>query len=469
MAGVVSTQKPNVSFVGGRGTKAGDANAGGGCTKEYWGNLDSPDKALSDVMGTNGEPVSDATAWNGSQSACVVSDNGSGYTRVTKSGCFGSCEVGHIANIQFNLPVNHGRYEVIAVNANYVDLDCTTMVTGTADIKVGGAFDKLQTASDNTTANAAATPQNAFILDNKAEVFTGVGDQIDLDVGGGSPNGDTKKVIVAVDNNGVENERGSRLTINGNGQACHVFRIYDVDSIELRHIYAYNSNNSYYGFYISGSNYHQGFLLNDCESTDCKYGLYSDTQYIRGITVLGGYYESIINSAMSIFSSRWVHLQDIIFKGSYASEPIIDCDIVGTLRVQGCIFYRETNFDTAIKLNSYDTFLYATHNVFYDINYPIVCADVDSRIVSHSNIFVLHTMASMFYFMTAGAVVYSDYNCGWSLEGAPTNIDRWGNIGLGPNSIEADPKFRNGGNRDFRLMASSPCVNTGRPTLGALN
>ena len=86
--GKIWSTNESVIFVGGRGTKAGDANAGGGCTKDVWGDLKAPSLSLSNVMGTNGEPVSDPSAWNGSATACTVTQSSAGKLLITKTGAF---------------------------------------------------------------------------------------------------------------------------------------------------------------------------------------------------------------------------------------------------------------------------------------------------------------------------------------------------------------------------------------------
>lgn len=439
----------SVFFVGGRGAKTGAQDAGGGATKEAWeGALG---KNLANVMGTNGEPLSDSSAWNGSKSACNITNNGGGKVRITKAGAFSSCKVGLIANVAFAAVYTDGRYEVTTVDesGNYVDIDLTYSSVTTCDVKVGGAFDKLLTASDNTDASAT-TAHNVDILTNKSESFIGYSDQIDIDVGGGSGSANTWKRIIGIDDNGAELAEGSYIEVNGYGQTCHVIKINNVENIEIRHIYAKHTLNTYYGFYITASNYCQGFLLKNCKSSDCRYGVYSDTNRIRGITIIGGHYSSATGPALYLNGSRWVFVIGTELAGSL-SGALIDGDVVGTLVVDGCVLYKTGNFVGGVYTDNWDTFLTVRNCVFYNIDDCIKLNDPESRLVQYNNIFVLHTAATgKIINSIAGAIKYSDYSCAWALDGTPAASGRWGQEGKPANAIEVDPQFVDGDSGDFR-------------------
>ena len=188
--GVVFSEKDSVFFVGGRGTKAGDADAGG-CTKEYWGNLKNPNKTLADVMGSNGEPISGSESWNGSQTACDVIESTDHTGKVKIVGLSGDpfeyVEEGHVVNVEFGGIYSDGRYEVISrdFTDEKLEIDLVYISDTTCDAKAGGAFDKLQKVLDGTAADFGGSPHNVEILTNKDETFSGVGDQIDVDRGGG--------------------------------------------------------------------------------------------------------------------------------------------------------------------------------------------------------------------------------------------------------------------------------------------
>jgi hypothetical protein len=438
-----------VFFVGGRGAKWGDVDAGGGAAKQAWQGVLGEN--LANVMGTNGEPLSDSSAWNGSKTACTVTSSGGGKALITRTGAFASVKEGLVANVKFAGVYSDGRYRVnsSSLTDDTIEIELAYSAGTTCDVKVGGAFNRLQNALDNTAADAAS-PHNVDILTNKPETFIGYSDQIDVDTGGGDGSADTWKRIIGIDDNGAELPDGSYVFFDGNGQSCHVFKIMNVQCIELRHIYAKHTLNTYYGFYITASGYRQGFVLKDCKSTGCKYGLYIDHYYIRAITVIGGYYSSATGTAICSYASRWLNVIGAELTGSLAG-PLIDGDVVGTLLVDGCVLHKTGNFVKGVYTDNWDTFLVIRNCVFYNIDDCIELNDPESRLIQYNNIFVLHTAATGKYIKrTAGAIKFSDYSCGWAIDGAPSASGRWGKSSMPANSVEADPQFVDASNGDFR-------------------
>jgi hypothetical protein len=438
-----------VFFVGGRGTKSGDPNAGGGAVKTDWeGALG---KNLANVMASNGEPLSDVSAWNGSQTACNVTSSGGGKVLITKTGAFAPVSEGLVANVKFAGLYSDGRYRVNgnSLTANTIEIELAWSANTTCDVKVGGAFDKLQRALDNTDASTGS-PHNVDILTNKAETFSGIGDQIDIDTGGGSGSAGTWKRVIGVDNDGVELTKGSYVLFDGNNQSCHVFKILDVECIELRHIRAINTAITHYGFYVTATGYCQGFLLKYCNSTGCKHGVYSDTYYIRGLTITGGYYSSATGPALCFSSSRWINVLNAEIVGSSAGA-LIDGDVVGVLLIEGCVLRKTGNYIGGVYTDNWDTFLIICNCVFYNIDSCIKMNDPESRLVQYNNIFVLHTSATgKIINRIAGAIKYSDYSCAWAIDGSPAASDRWGGSGKPEHALEENPQFVDAVNGNFR-------------------
>ena len=462
-----------VFFVGGRGAKTGDADAGGGAAKEAWEGV--LDENLANVMGTNGEPLSDSSAWSGSKSACNITNNGNGEVRITRTGAFSLCTAGLIANVDFYSVYPDGRYEVTAVDGsgNYIDIDLTFTNIEMCDVKVGGAFDKLQTALDNTDADAGAL-HNVTIFTNKPETLSGVGDRIDVDTGGGNGLAGTLKRIIGVDDDGAELAEGSYVDFDGNGQSCHVFKIFNVQCIELRHICAFNSADTHCGFYITASSYCQGFLLRDCKSSGCKCGLYSGTFYIRGLTIIGGYYSSATGTALCFDGCRWVNILSVEIVGD-SIGVLIDGDVIGVLLIDGCVLRKTGNYNGGVYSDCWDTFVIVRNCVFYNIDDSIKLNDPESRLVQCNNIFVLHTATTgKIINRTAGAIKYSDYSCAWAVDGAPSASDRWGGSGKPEHAIEENPQFVDASNGNFRprnqnvLRGGKPDIADNTTEIGAV-
>ena len=475
---IVFEEKDSVFFVGGMGTKAGSASAGG-CTKEFWGDLYNPSKELSDVMGTNGEPVSDAAA--AGAGACDVVNNGSGSVRITKSGqgYFADCSSGLVVNVAFTAAYPNGRYEISAVDTtsgDWIDISLAYSADTTCSVYAGGAFDKLQNALDNTDANAAS-PHNVEILTNLDETFSDSGDKIDIDVGGGDITEGTWKKIIGIDDDGAELGEESYVIIDANNQTCHVFDISDLDNIEFRHIYAKGAALSC-GFYIYGTANHFGYNLICCKSTGCQNAVKMGPHFVRNLFMLGGYY-SAVQHVIYMDSPRYATFINVELVSAVAYDLIYGATL-GHWVIDGCIFKKTTNYSGAVHVTNLTypwVNIVLRNNVFYNID---DCIKIDTgciytRLFEYNNIYVLHTAATgKFIIRSQGTIAYSDYSCGWAVDGAPSAAVRWGGGGLSEHSIEQDPQFADAANGDFRprnmyvLRGGKPDKAGNPPQMGAV-
>jgi hypothetical protein len=477
---VIFDTKDSVFFVGGRGAKTGDQYAGGGCTKDFWGDLKNPSKSLSDVMGTNGEQLSDVAASLG-DAACDVENNGSGKVRIIKSGLgyFTNCSAGLIANVNFAGVYTNGRYEVINVDSgsgNWVDIDESYSSDTTCGTWVGGAFNKLQQALDNTDANAGSA-HNVYILTNKDETFSAAGDQIDVDAGGGSKTSNTWKRIIGINNNGLELPANSYTTINGNDQACHVFQIGDLDNIEFRHIAASNTSatSSYAGFWFSPTSTQNGFVICDCKSIDCYHAIYASVMNTRGVFVIGGYYKSDVATVIHFSACYAVLLENvhIVCGGAFTC---MELEPLGIASVRGCIIEGNGSGTTGLYCDRMVSWLVISNSVFYNLG---DCVDLNSSsgigLVEHSNIFVVAMAASgKAINRQNGDIAYSDYSCLWGLDGTPSASGRWGGGGKPEHAIEQTPDFIDAANDNFRprnpdvLRGGEPDIDDNATQMGAV-
>jgi hypothetical protein len=472
---IVFDEKDSVFFVGGRGTKAGSSGAGG-CTKEFWGDLKDPDKSLSDVMGTNGEPLSDAAA--AGAGACDVVNNGSGGVRITKAGqgYFTNCSVGLIVYVIFTATYTNGRYEMTDVDTTsgeWIDISLGYSAVTTCSAYVGGAFDELQTALDNTDANAGS-PHNVEILTNLNETFTLASDEIDIDVGGGDGSAGTWKRLIGVDDDGVELAEGSYVTIDGNSKSCHVFCVSSVENIEFRHIYAKDAADTHSGFYFTATTANHGFTLRDCKSTGCKYGVETNALYCRMVLIEGGYYSSDTGPAIYVAAGRYLNVLNVELVGNLAGA-LIGGNVVGTLLVDGCVLHKTGNYAVGVYSNYQWAFLVIRNCVFYDIDDCIKIEEPNVRLIQYNNIFVLHSKdTGMIINRISGGIMYSDYSCAWALGGVPAAPARWGGTGLPEHSVEQDPQFADVANGDFRsrnpyvLRGGKPDIADNSPQMGAV-
>lgn len=445
----VFAQKETVIFVGGRGTKAGDSNAGGGCTKTFWGDLKNPSKALSDVMGTNGEPISSASAWNGSKTACDLAEGGSYKQRIIKagSGYFSNCQPGLVANVDsLNDNFPDGRYEVLAVDpsGHWIDIDVAYVETGSSvcDVKVGGAFPTQQEASDETDAG----DYTVNILTNKNVDLSAA---IDVDTGGGDAyTKNSWKRIIGIDDNGVERVAGSYTEVGDNGNDINCYQIGDVDNIEFRHIYAFSDTGSpaKRGWKDTGTVIHYGIKFVDCKSEYHEYSIEMLSKK-RHIQILGGYYKNVTR-VLYLNACYGVTVRGATLENSSAFACIQEYNYIAQLVVDRCVL-KKTGSGPGIYLSGYGL-IRVTNCVFYNVGYGIGLNYQNNELVEYNNIYYLSSQTEKAINRIAGSIMHSDYSCLWTMVGAPTGSDRWGGMGKPEHAIEENPLFVDASGSDFR-------------------
>ena len=110
----------------------GNANNGGGYTDNYIGTWSQWHSSFDALI---------------VQAGCTISDNGFGNVRITSAGNFGTAVVGLLVYCGFSDTYDDGRYEITAVNANYIDIDLVYSTdVPTVDVRVGGALSVVDEA-----------------------------------------------------------------------------------------------------------------------------------------------------------------------------------------------------------------------------------------------------------------------------------------------------------------------------------
>lgn len=474
--GIVFDGKDTVLFVGGHdfNTGTGDANAGGGATKTAWeGSLN---KNKSKVMTSSGGVLSGASTWGGYGNACNITNNGDGKVRITGTDSyFANCSAGLIANISGCTYHTDGRYEVTDVypGGPYIVIDLAYSAIDSCDVKVGGAFDSLQNAIDNSDPDT----YNVTIYINK---HTTLSSTLDLTaIGGNIANDSVLKIHGLYSNvddmdaggayyqdpfNALENgvDTNKCIKLDGNNAAIDIVTITNQHNIYFENIYFTNSNQASGNNLIELGTNPFNIHFHNCKFDDAYY-FFNGTSY--GIYLDNCYFGNNYGASYSMVSSM---------VAGYAMRCVFNIEnktygpANSYLVYNSCIFYKGTYaLYYALKAS-------CLHCVFYlQTGAGIYLATTSSFVSGHSNIFYLAAADDRAIFInSAGGTGSKDMVncCVWSAGGQlSSNHVYSAKTSKGwdlPGAIEADPLFADAANYDFRLKPSSPCLNKGKKTKG---
>jgi len=474
MGSVFATKEACV-FVGGNGTKAGVAMAGG-CTRAW---LESKGMNPSSLFGSNGSCKYQASDLEISMSGVI---NGS-------VGQFSGIEPGMAANITSG--AGNGMFEVTAVGSqgqsitfggwNFMESDTTT-------IYIGGAFNGLYQAMYYSYASS----YDCYILSNKDETITA---NMDLRFTGGNPQRNTWKRIIGYNQNLylrdsrivsdmdagevyslsaeqiMQNGIGSgyKVTINGAGFSG-IAVSWKVDNLEMRHFRIIgNAGGSCLQPASGTALQYKGLILKGCVFEGGQNGLYSngladfvyceDCYAAPSITGWGFY---VLDSSGS---GRSVAYNDCIANGCGSAFATS-----GGSLVDGCIGRNNTvGMMTNGEIQVRNSLLYNCSGSAFECNSSLARWHIWNTIAVMSNTAqygIFRVQAN------GGNIVYEDYNCFVKLDGTAAVYHYSGNWPtlyspslIGKHTIQKDPCFMDAVNMDFRLRPNSPCLNAGRPTL----
>ncbi len=488
---VVFESKDSGFFVGGRGTKAGDANAGG-CTQEFW----DSSLTLSDVMYNNGEVMSlDDSCWNGSQTRCTIIEGDDSKVRITPGGPggFADCAPGLVAHVKFSGIYDDGRYEILVLNhsEHWIEIDLTYQAPGngepTCDIKVGGAFDKLQNAVDNVD---ASNGYNVKVYDNRPRIFEDAGDQIDFDTTGGSIANNSQMIVEGFNIqpgdmnygetyyqgpldcliNGVDMNKC--VTLNAGGYACDVIRINNFDGLVLKNLYFYNTDKASGHDCISFISNPRNISLINCRF-DTAYAAGSGIIY--GFEMRGCYAGNDFgrNRQWDAFTAYGGHITNCVFD----LDGLTYMGLNTTGVFEHCLFWKGSRGAIVERAETFN------NCVFYGQTERCITLfkATDALIQGHNNIFMLAEAADFVVHDLGGAMgsVSDDAlrkSCVWTIAGVKVtnHISINGKLRQLSDVIEADPQFVDAANGDFRprnpavLRGGKPDI-SGNPTqMGAI-
>jgi len=457
-----------------------DNTNGGGCTKAAWESSNGYPSTFTGIAGGSIGGVTDDSA--------ALTNNGSGKVRVTKAGAFDqNTPVGTLANL-YDTTYDAGRYEVIAVNTNYVDLELAYVSDDTVSIKVGGAFADLQGACDDDSTDAA--DYNRYILTNKNETLTAA---IDFDTGLGSAANNSHKVIIGFNTRPPSNTAmddgdmdyggdfyksaldihqnsdtvpsDDKVDIDADGGAWHITTIDSGRNLHLRNLYLHNCADTYNVFDIT-TDHCYGLNVRGCAFDTHEKIIGDSAKAARGCVFNDCFFGNPVNYNGYYFGFMYGGLiENCVFSGgNYGIKAymttIINSIIAGGWRgvesmyythLRNCTFYNQTNEAIYIANSSYPAS--SVKNCIFVVN------DKDNDYVirfGSSGGSIQDFSYNCYYGADGGVITTPFYNDKLSAEFTPQ----------GMGNIIQDPLFVDAANGDYKLKPNSPCINTGKPTIG---
>lgn len=461
----VYEEKETVVFVGGIGTKAGSALCGG-CTKAWY---DANFTQLSDIMGANGAPLVTLVACNYDHTGGA---GGEREIRKADAGEFANAQPGMFALI-LGTNITGDYYEITAVDpaGNYVLVSGIAAAGDNNDtqIYIGGAFEKLQAALDNTV----ATNYTVRIFDNKNELISTA---IDFDIAGGSIANNSQCIVEGFNTNIGDMNRGGAyyqspldclknginadkcISLNRQAGASDVITINNFNGLVLKNFYLHNTNQAANNNCVEFVNNPDYITFINCRFDDaykafdgnvygcCADGCYVGNDFAYAYISSGTWYAGVLDNC--VFNGE----------GKYGN-CIIDCVVF-----KDCLFYKSI-------YGLYVEFLNTIINcVFYGQTFSCMRFSSGSfgTIQGYNNIFMPAAAADYVVYMNGavGSVCVETLlrSCIWTVaDVAVTNhVNHNGNNSQLGDYIAKDPLFEDATNFKFRLQPKSPVLNKGK-------
>lgn len=478
--------KPTMMFVGGRGTKAGDALATGCTVASFTGNL-------ANYMGADGECLA-------SELSCSAGDDGNSQIRLTYgNGAFTGVVVGTLARCTGGLVYPDGIYEIIgidATNAAYIDIDVSYSAGDDIVVSVGGAFPDIQSCLDDdiTLCEAADTYYySRYICTNKNETlaatvtfqaettvatkrsnnaFTGViGFNTSLSLSG-------KDIVSDCDLGGAyyqgawssfrrdksftdHNPSGTLVHWDFNDNTVHCISFL-TDCCYLRNLKIGNNSGTYFTFEnATYSGYY--YVLENCWTYD-TYDICNTTgNSLYNPRAYNCYFGSVRASSITFTNRMAIQSENCIYAMSTYG--------ISTTNHFNTLFYGHSGI--AISNNSN----YAINCIFYNQTTACVSTGGASTYFLFKRRCIFSPSAANKPALKSGSNTISNphyrrefaSNLAWCVDAdsALDYIDYMSTAVVRDelNCIELNPKFVNPADGDFRLQPDSPCLNRGTPDL----
>lgn len=466
MSTQVFSEEQSVFFVGGRGNKSGRIANAGGCTKAWWDAevaATSKAEAMAKLMTAVGSPIITFTG-----ASYTVADD-----RITSLGAFDDAEIGMVVYVietpVETVDVETGRYKITDVDVGGDWIECDGINgTGdaTVDIEIGGAFDELNNACDDTI----ATSYSVWIHTNLAETLTAA---VTIGAGGNNTKNTFKRILGFntvpgdMDRGGTYYESPFEILLNGiidssktvlidaDGDVTD-FEHFDItgDNLIFENLHFYNSADKE-AILFSGRPFN--IVLRNCRFSDVKSAFNSTADHILVDSCYT--HNDFSNHSYITLGMNTVFLNCAGNNGAgktFINIVATSGSVIGCLVVGGQYGVQFINAGAnGLVMN----------NTFYDTTAQGVRINNGAAVVVLNNIFALATGAVGLYAETTGSFMYNDYNCFIESDGTALTVGSHGSgyeaPVIGPHSIALDPLFVNPADGNFRLQDNSPAFNAG--------
>lgn len=468
MATDIFVTNNSVWWVGGTGTQAG-GSTNGGATAQWFRENYTDD---SDIMGADGSPINAIT--NGIDFADDILEGATAST-------FNNVQKGMVAFLSGGNVIADGRYDVLEspLDGTLRFSPGTFVGTQANDTvcRVGGAFENLQQALDEvdpstkstriyinklTTLTAPLDVPSGSVVENswlRVRGYNTVAGDQDF---GGSFYGGALDALKEAKGWPMDNSAATWTEIDGNDNAGDTaISLDNDDNIEFSNLFIHNITAVATNNLVDFANSPVNTRFVNCRFVDSFQGM----QAVGFNLVIDDCFfaDSITGRAIHCNSSNGAVIINSVFDDNDG--------IFGRFaNIQNCLFHNSAFQGVSIGQQN----VTVNNCTFYNMRrYGIVQGGAGNRgIVEWNNIFVVadgSTDNAAVSEAGGGSVIYSDYSCAWSIASQPPTkpwlLLKNSQEFQGPNSIIADPLFFDASVGNFKLKPTSPCINTGRPSL----
>ena len=427
----------------------------GGCTQAWWdgqcpnGTEAEAAVAMAKLLDSTGTPLVDVSG--------VAYDDSEDEITITGAAAAG-VEVGMVAYvIESGAPdtdVATGRYKITDVGTDTIQCSGIDGTGSTnVDVVIGGAFEFLQDALDETD----ATYHSVALYVKSVATLTA---SIDIDVGGGNNIRNTFKRVVGFNTSPGDMDFGGTyyqspyailkagsidntkaVLLDGDGLNVSAFDA-AIDNVIFENFHCYNTGTANL---ITFTGMPQNIVFRNCRFSSGAFvyqaiatsvlvdSCYSHSDLTGNHYQMSGNANVILNCVGNVAASK-IFVVVATVEGS---------QVVGCLAVNGA---------RGIRIYSYE--VTAVNNTFYNQTSYGIDITGGLRAIAYNNIFDLYPAAIAFSITTAGTMLYNDYNCFIESDGTPLTVGSHESgyevPGKGKHSVQVDPDFVDAANGDFR-------------------